>query len=238
MVGDIKACREGIQRTKQRGHTSDAAAWLLEKIDVEHDQSTLISLIGPIAQWAERLTQDEKDEWLVWAFTHRQEHIRAWLGYAEDWTMLPAPVCKNLENAKRIAHKSGLPCCYLLPGLPQVKAKMNGSTTITLDNGMALPGIKLRTITYVYYEDRWWKVYKPKQPSVSAVCRAVRLFILSVLAGRLVTTTKDLYKYEVMAIREWLMQGETSEIVGEVAARALYYLVTQPDTWTYLTNRG
>jgi hypothetical protein len=202
----------------------------LDKIDVEHDQSTLIGLIEPFAHWAKRITKEEKDTWLAWALQNRGDEIRAWLGYAEDWSMIPAPVLKDLAAAKRLTYKSGLPCCYLLRRNPRVQDKANGSTTIELDNGAVLPGVKLKTITYVYYEDRWWRVYAPKLPSESAVCRALRLFVLSALTGRTINTTKAMYKYEVMAVREWLFQGVTQpEIVGEVAARALYHLVTEPE---------
>jgi len=227
VLGHIMSCREQIATIKQRGSSSDAASWLLEKVNPENHTAALISLVSPLTTWAENLSDEDRERWLVWAMSTHPIEVRQWMGYAEDWTMMPAEVCRNASKVVRLAHKGRLPIYYLLPAEPRAQDIEKAARTVV--DGVGAMRIELATVTYMDWSGRWNKVYYPKLPSKSAVSRALRLYVLGALLGRMVTTTNDLWMYEMTAIKQWaLYDGDINYGVSEPAARTLTRLVTEP----------
>ena len=225
ILGSITACRETIQATKQRGTASEGAGWLLEKVNPEDHQAALISLVAPLTEWADSLPDAEREKWLVWAMTTHPRQIRAWMGYAEDWSMMPADVCRNTKEAVRLAYDGRPPHTYLLPAEPRSKE----AGPIVLDNGLEMIGVRLATVTYVKWYDKWYKVYYPKPPSKSAVSRAIRLWLLGRLLGREITSTNDLLMYELQGVKSWLLYGTIKNGVAEQAGDVLFHLLLEPE---------
>ena len=225
ILGSITACRETIQATKQRGMASEEAGWLLEKVNPEDNQAALISLVAPLTEWTESLPEDERQKWLVWAMTTHPVEIRQWMGYAPDWTMMPADVSRNIKEIVRLAYDGRLPHTYLLPAEPRSKE----AGPIVLDNGLQMIGVRLTTVTYVKWYDKWYKVYYPKLPSQGAISGAIRLFLLGALLGREVTSTNDLMMYELMGIKSWLLYGTIGHGVAEQAGDVLFHLLLEPE---------
>lgn len=235
VLGHILSCREQIATVKQRGSSSDAASWLLEKVDPEQHTAAIISLVSPMTTWADSLSEDERECWLVWAMTTHPGEIKEWMGYAEDWTMMPAEVCKNLDKVVRLAHKGRLPIYYLLPAEPRAQDLEKAARTVV--DGIGARRIELATVTYIDWGGHWNKVYYPKLPSKSAVSRAIRLYVTGVLVGRTVTSTNDLWVYELTALKNWaLYDGDIARGVSEPAARTLTRLVTEPEIVEQLPN--
>ena len=117
VLGKLQACREQISVVQQRGYVSEAASWLLDKVDPE--KNTMISLISPIQWWADELSLDERETWLVWALRNRPKEIAGWLGYRDGWSLVPA-ACREAREIKRLANKRGLPILYITPLLPWI----------------------------------------------------------------------------------------------------------------------
>jgi len=232
-LGEVMACREHIATALSRSYTSDEAAWLRDKIDPEFHNAALVSLIVPFGQWIDHQDVDQKERWLVWALKNKPDEIRGWLGYAGDWTMIPA-VCKEEKKVVRLANKNGFPLLYLVPSTPR-----NGvePTEIVLATGHKVMGLEKKTVTYAQIKEEWYKVLLAKAPSQSAINRAIRLYLLSVLVGRTLTSTKDLFVYEMSGIKTWALYGEVVgiyEAVVDRAASALWHLLTEPELATQL----
>lgn len=228
VLGGVSACRESVAKTKQRG-SIEGAEWLLEPVDP--NSAALISLIAPLNRWADAVPEDEREKWLVRMMIHRPIEIRQWMGYAEDWTMMPAEVCRKHEEVVRLAHTGKLPGIYLIPATPrQSDAEKVGA--IKLDNGWMVNGVKLATVTYVLMEGEWYKAYSPKLPSQSAVSRAIRLYLLGILLGRTLTSTKELRAYEMGGLKMWMSYGSMGEQDNGLAKHAsdtLFHLLTEPE---------
>jgi len=222
VLGSLSACREQIASTKWRGSSSVAASWLLAQVDPERNKGDLVGFVTALSLWAETLPREECEKWLVWAMTNHPIEVRQWMGYAEDWTMMPAAVCKAGKNVVRLAYGGMLPAVYLVPATPRNADKIS---TILLDNGVQMDGIKLATVTYVKWGEGWYKVYYPKPPSKSAIGRALRLYLLGVIVGRTVTTTNDLMVYEMMGIKSWLLSENG---IAQHAGDVLFHLLVEP----------
>lgn len=236
VLGKILACREQIARARQTGHT-DGNEWLLKRVTPIENQATLIGFITPLVGWAKSLTKEQREVWLVWAMRNRRDAIHSWLGYNKDWTMMPA-VCKGSKNLVRITRNSGMPELYLIPGNPR---NPELATQIELANGYKALGIELRATTYVQFQEKWYRVYYPKYPSDSAVNRALRLYVLGALVGRILTSTKDLWVYEMAGIKTWALHGFThtvEDVVKDDAKYALDRLVIDPDLVKKLPKLG
>ena len=225
ILGNLASCRESIAVTKQRGSSSPEAAWLLEQVNPGDNKTALICLVAPLTQWADALPETERETWLLWAMGNRSEYIRDWMGYAPDWTMIPAAAKR--ENLVRLAHVGRLPSAYLVPGEPRSKDAVG---PITLDNGVPMEGIKLATVTYVMWDEQWHKVFYPKLPSKSAISRAIRLYLLGILVGRTITTTNDLMVYELTGIKSWMLYGPLVNGIAQHAGDALFHLLVEPET--------
>ena len=222
ILGSMASCRESIAQVKQRG-SSPGAEWLLEKVDPK--STALICLVAPLTQWIDALPETERETWLLWAMGNRSEYIRDWLGYDSDWTMIPA-VCKGSEKLVCLAHVGRLPSTYLVPGEPRSKDALG---PITLDNGLEMEGIKLATVTYVVWNEQWYKVHYPKLPSKSAISRAIRLYLLGILVGRTITTANDLAVYEVTGIKSWTSYDTLVNGIAQHAGDALFHLLVEPE---------
>jgi hypothetical protein len=223
-LGNISSCRESIAAAKQRGSVSPEAEWLLKQVDPEENKAALISLVAPLTFWADALPEEVRETWLLWAMGHRTE-IREWMGYAPDWSMIPAAVSKQRKNIVRLAHMGRLPSAYLVPAEPRNK----DAGPITLDNGMSMQGIKLTTVTYVLWEEQWYKVYYPKMPSKSAISRAIRLFLLGILVNRIITSATDLMVYEMAGIKSWMLYGTLANGIARHAGDTLFHLLIEPE---------
>ena len=228
IIGSITSCRENIATTKQRGSMSVAASWLLAPVDPEENVAALISLITPIDQWANSLDDRERETWLIWAMTHRPDEIRKWMGYADDWTMMPAAVVKDHEGLVRLAQPGRLPFAYLTPNSPR-KQDAARVGPIRLENGVEVTGVELATVTYVLREGGWYKVHYPKMPSKSAITRAIRLYLLGVLVGRTLTSTTDLMMYELTGIKTWTSYGGAREGIAPHAGDTFFHLLVEPE---------
>lgn len=227
-LGEVMACREQIAIALSRSYTSDEAAWLRDKVDPEFHNAALISLIVPLSQWIDHQDASQKEKWLVWALKNKPDEIRGWLGYGDDWTMIPA-VCKEEKKVVRLANKNGLPLLYLVPATPR-----NGGepTEIILPTGHRVMGLEKKTVTYARIKEEWYKVLVAKVPSQSAISRAIRLYLLSILVGRTLASTKGLFVYEMSGIKTWALYGEVvgvNEAVVNRAASALWHLLTEPE---------
>ena len=233
VLGSISSCRETIAAAKQRGSSSPEAAWLLKQVDPEENKAALISLVSSMDQWVSSLPERDKEGWLLWAMTKRPIEVRQWMGYAPDWTMLPADVSKDYKNTVRLGSSGLLPNLYLLPKEPRESDKERAGKIVLPENGLVFTtGIELSTVTYVQWEKRWYKVYYPKLPSKSAVTRAIRLFLLGVLVGRTITSTTDLIVYELIGIKSWMLYGNGGELVNGIARHAgdtLFHLLLEPE---------
>lgn len=228
-TGKLLACREHIAVVQQRGYLSEEARWLLERIDPEQNAAALISFVTSLADWASTLENDEREKWIVWALKNQPDKAKKWMGYRPEWTMLPAPVAREYKKAHRVYNDNGMPKLYLVPGEPRDTSQKH---IVTLENGDTGIGVKLATVTYLWFEQGWFKAYLPKRPSESAITRALRLFVTGVLVGRDVFTSNDLMVYEMIAIRDWALYGD-GRIVGErlcpEASYALRSLVAKPE---------
>ena len=227
VLGGVSACRESVAKTKRRG-SIEGAEWLLEPVDP--NSAALISLIAPLNYWADAVPEDEREKWLVRMMINRPIEIRQWMGYAPDWTMMPAAVCNKHKEVVRLAQKGKLPGIYLLPATPrQSDAERVGA--ITLDNGWVVNGVKLATVTYVFREGEWYKAYSPKLPSDSAVSRAIRLYLLGILLGRTITSAKELKAYEMGGLKMWMSygMGELENGLAKHANDTLFHLLTEPE---------
>lgn len=227
-LGEVMACREHIAKALSRSYISDEAAWLRDRVDPGFHNAALIGLIVPFSQWINHQHIDQKETWLVWALKQKPDEIRGWLGYGDEWTMIPA-VCKLSKKTVRLANKSGLPQLYLIPATPR-----NGgeSTEITLPTGHRVMGLEKKTVTYAQVRGEWYKVLLAKTPSPSAISRAIRLYLLSVLVGRTLTSTKDMFVYEMLGIKSWALYGEAvgvNEMVVDRAASVLWHLLIEPE---------
>jgi hypothetical protein len=229
VLGDIQACRETIQATKQRGSMSDGE-WLLEKVDPEENSAALISLVVPLTTWANSLPDVEKEKWLVWAITYHPHRIRQWLGYAEDWSMIPA-ACQGKEIV-RLGPGGRLPSLYLLPAEPRSKE----AGPVVLDNGLEMIGQRLATVTYIKWNGEWYKVFYPKLPSQSAVNRAIRLWVISVILARYVGSTNELWMYELVGIKNWLLYDVIGEGIAKHAGDTLFHLLREPEIASQLNG--
>jgi hypothetical protein len=223
-LGGIASCRESIATVKQRGAAIEAE-WLLKQVDPEENKSALVSLVVPLTSWANSLPDNERETWLLWAMGHRAEYVRSWLGYAPDWTMVPAAVSDKRENLVRLAHKGRLPSAYLIPAEPRTPDDIG---PITLDNGMQVDGIKLATVTYAMLNGEWYKVYYPKSPSRSAISRAIRLYLLGILVGRPIASTNELMMYEMVGIKSWMLYGTIENGIATHASDTLFHLLVEP----------
>lgn len=223
VLGNIMACRETIQATKQRG-SNEGGEWLLQKVDPEANSAAIISLVVPFGTWIDSLPGVELEKWLVWAMTYHAHRIRNWLGYAEDWTMMPADVCRSSEEIVRLGPKGRLPSTYLLPAEPRQKE----AGPIVLDNGLEMIGVRLATVTYCKWNDKWYKVYYPKLPSQSAISRAVRLYLLSVILGRYIGSANDLMMYELVGLKSWLLYSTIGTGIAQHAGDTLFHLLLEP----------
>ena len=234
ILGSIAACRETIQATKQRA-SNEGGEWLLERVDPKEHSAALIGLIAPLTIWADALPEIEKEKWLVWAMIHHPIEIRQWMGYAPDWTMLPA-ACKRSKEIVRLGPKGRLPNVYLLPSNAPKNANM--AAPIVLETGFETVGIQLKTCTYIkwYDTDEWYKVYYPKLPSKSAVSRAIRLYLMGIILGRTVTSTNDLMMYELVGIKAWLLYGALKNGIAEHATDVLFHLLLEPEIAEQLSN--
>ena len=226
-LGEVMACREQMATALSRSYTSDEAAWLRDKVDPEFHNAALISLLVPFSKWIDHQDVDQKEKWLVWALQNKPNEIRGWLGYGDEWTMIPV-VCKGSSKVVRLANKNGLPQLYLVPATPR-----NGGEAIeiTLPTGHKVMGLDKKTVTYAQVQGEWYKVFPAKAPSQSAISRAIRLYLLSILVGRSLTSTKDLFVYEMSGIKSWMLYGEivgVHETVADRAASALWHLLTEP----------
>jgi hypothetical protein len=236
VLGHILSCREQIAATKKNGSSSDAASWLLEKVNPEENTAALISLVSPMTTWAERLPDEDRERWLVWAMTTHPNEIKKWMGYAEDWTMMPAEVCRNVKDVVRLAHKGRLPIYYLLPANPRPQ-DIENHAVVSVMEGIEARRIELATVKYIEWNGGWYKIHFPKLPSKSAVSRALRLYALGALVGRTITSTNDLWMYELIAIKGWaLYNGDIVNGVSEPVARTLTRLVTEPEIVEQLPN--
>lgn len=235
ILGKILACQEQIAVARQTGHNDNE--WLLKRADPQENQSTLIGFITPLVGWANSLTKEQQETWLVWAMRNRRDAIHSWLGYSKDWTMMPAP-CKGVKNLVRITRKSGLPELYLIPGNPR---NPEAAQQIELANGYRALGIQLKATTYIQFQEGWYRVYYPKYPSESAINRALRLYVLSALVGRTLNSTKDLWVYEMAGIKTWMLHGFTHTVedtIKDDAKYALDRLVIDPDLVKNLPKLG
>jgi len=231
ILGSIASCRETIAAAKQRGMSSPDAAWLLERVDPEENKAALINLVVPMEQWADALPDKERNNWLIWAMVTHPIEVRQWMGYAPEWSMVPAAVQKDYARALRIMPDGCLPEVYFVPATPR-QSDIEKAEPITLDSGTHIKqGIKLASVTYALLPDGWYKVHYPRLPSRSAVNRAIRLFLLGVLVGRTITSTTELMVYEMHGIKSWRMQGN-GEIIDGIAKRAgdtLFHLLLEPE---------
>ena len=227
ILGSIASCREQIATVKQRGSSSPGAAWLLNQVNPKENKADLIGLVTPLSLWIATLPRIECEEWLAWAMTNHPIEVRQWMGYAPDWTMMPAAVCKELKNIVRLGYGEKLPAAYLIPSEPR-KQDAARIEQITLDNGVQMDGVKLATVTYVKWGESWYKVYYPKLPSKSAISRAIRLYLLGIIVGRTVTSMNDLMVYEMMGVKSWMLFGNLENGIAEHASDALFHLLTEP----------
>jgi len=227
VLGSIASCRETIATTKQRGSSSPGAAWLLERVDPEENKSALISLVSSMDQWVGSLSERDREGWLLWAMTKHP----IWMGYAPDWSMMPAAVSKDYKNVVRFTHGGGLPVVYLVPGEPRKSDADRVGPILVGPLNWPMDGVELATMTYVQHNGLWYKVYYPKLPSKSAVTRAIRLFLLGVLVGRTITSTTDLKVYELTGIKSWMLYGN-GDMVNGIARHAgdtLFHLLLEPE---------
>ena len=97
VLGNVSACREAISTAKQRGSVSEEASWLLNPVDPE--SAALISLVVPLNQWTEALPDTDRKDWLLWAMKEYPIEVRLWMGYKSDWSMMPAAVRAEPEDA-------------------------------------------------------------------------------------------------------------------------------------------
>lgn len=228
VLGNLAACKESIATTKQRG-SLEGAGWLLEKVDCERNQAAVIGFVSALGYWCDSVPEIEREKWLIKMMIDRPIEIRRWMGYAEDWTMMPADVCSKREEIVRLAQSSKLPGAYLLPATPR-KSDAEKVGIIKLDNGWMVHGVKLATVTYMLNKGEWYKVYYPKLPSKSAVSRAMRLYLLSIMVGRQVNTVKDLLVYEMMGIRRWMSyDGDIVNGLADHAGHTLFHLLLEPE---------
>ena len=230
VLGNVSSCRETIAVTKQRGSSSPGASWLLEKVDPEENRAAIISLVSSLDQWAGSLHDIEREKWLLWAMTRRPIEVLQWMGYADDWTMMPAAVSKNQKVLVRLAQPGRLPFAYLIPGEPRESDVERLGITLVHESP-DLYGVELATVTYARYNSEWYKVHYPKYASKSAVTRAIRLFLLGVLVGRNITSTTDLMMYELTGIKSWMLYGN-GDMVSGIARHAgdtLFHLLLEPE---------
>jgi hypothetical protein len=224
VIGQVVACRNQIKQKKYWAH-EDGEEKKLEPVDPEENKAAVISLCTEINEWADTLTEEDRQAFLVHAFKHHPRQIRPWLGYKPDWTMMPAAVCKRHNEVVRLAHKSSLPHTYLLPGKP---TNPDEAGPIVLDNGLEMVGIRKTSAHYVKWKAEWYRVYYPKLPSKSAVNRAIRLYLVGILLGRYVESITELMVYELFGVRDWILLQDRSQMAQE-SASTLFHLLTEPD---------
>jgi hypothetical protein len=162
-----------------------------------------------------------QDVWYAWAQNDiHPKTFDAWFKYQPDWRT-PAPVRNHklgveenkttffLEMARTPAGEQE----DIVPGTVGVVGK-SYKYVKTENKGMDLaPGV-------------WYKAISKPHPSLTALGRAMRLWLLSNVLGRKLLSTKDITAAEFVALREWLFPvGDITNI--KPASRKVFRALIQ-----------
>ena len=81
----------------------------------------------------------------------------------------------------------------------------------------------------------WFKLHDAKLPSISALYRAARLFVLSQLCGRMLSSCKDMRMYELWAFNDWASTVEQHQ-GGQVSTDQVLAAIIKDDEFLGLVR--
>lgn len=190
LVADIVALRTMISRYRELGYTG-TMNWEIDK-----HKWMLITMNNPIAT---HLTENDELPTLWWAWAKNNlepDFSTELLGYREDW--LKVPTGRYLTDGFR----------YFVPST----SEPNLNRTLL---HWTFEGVEMAAFASTKYQRRiaadgkpashWYKVVDIPYPSQSASIKAARRWLVGLLIGRTVTSTKQCIVGEVEALMRWLL---------------------------------